>query len=225
MTPPRLPRHDTTHTIRRIAHRAGNGRPSLRAAIAAHVDWIEIDLWYQYGRLVARHERGVWRLPLVYDRWKLHPHFRPLYLEEIIRLTAAGPGLLLDFKGTHPPLASTVARAIQAGGAAGRTAVCGQFWRPLDEIGDLEPRVQRFYSLGRPEHVGEFLRRLDCGLTAAGVSIGHWLLTEPIATRIRERGLEVFVWTVNDPQLASALVDRGATGIISDKLDLLAELP
>src|SRR5690242_20646233 len=98
----------TGRRVQRIAHRAGNGRAILKAAVEAQADWVEVDVWYQYGRIVARHERGLWRLPIVYDSWRIRTHFKPLYLKEILDLTAGGPRVLLDFKGTHPPLASTV---------------------------------------------------------------------------------------------------------------------
>src|SRR5437016_5858948 len=65
------------HRISRIAHRAGNDREALRLATEAGVDWIEIDLWSSFGRLVARHERGVWRLPFVYEGWHVRPLRRP----------------------------------------------------------------------------------------------------------------------------------------------------
>jgi glycerophosphoryl diester phosphodiesterase len=211
--------------VRRIAHRAGNGSVPLQAAVRAGVDWIETDLWYQYGRLVARHERAVWRLPFVYDSWRLRPHFRPLYLPEIIDATTPGPGLFLDFKGRQRPLAGAVVDVLRAHDVVGRAAVCGQFWPPLDEIGRLEPRIRLYYSLGRPEHVVLFQARLEQGLKPAGVSIARWLLTNELGEKFAARGLEVYAWTVNEPALALELVARGATGIISDNLDLLAALP
>jgi glycerophosphoryl diester phosphodiesterase len=213
------------HRIRRIAHRHGNERLPLASAIAAGVDWIEVDLWYSFGRLVARHERGLWRLPIVYDSWTLKTNFRPLYLDEIISSSAGGPGLFLDFKGTHRPLPSAVVEALRRTGEVERSAVCGQFWRPLDEIGRLEPRIRLFYSLGREEHVQRFLARLAQGLQPAGVSIAKWLLNAELGERLAGYGLEIFAWTVNEPAHALQLIEFGATGIISDDLDLLAGLP
>src|SRR5437016_1244187 len=89
----------------RIAHRAGNDRLALQRALAADIDWIEADIWWHYGRVVARHDRALWRLPVVYGNWRLHVQLRrPLYLSELLQSTAHGPKLLLDYKGLNPRL-------------------------------------------------------------------------------------------------------------------------
>jgi glycerophosphoryl diester phosphodiesterase len=38
-------------------------------------------------------------------------------------------------------------------------------------------------------------------------------------------GVDVYFWTVDDPAIASGLLDRGANGIISNDLTLLVGLP
>ena len=44
--------------------------------------------------------------------------------------------------------------------------------------------------------------------------------TESFITRARKHGLEVHFWTVNDPKEGKALIALGATGIVSDRVDL-----
>ena len=44
--------------------------------------------------------------------------------------------------------------------------------------------------------------------------------TESFIKRARKHGLEVHFWTVNDPKEGKALIDLGATGIVSDRVDL-----
>lgn len=39
-------------------------------------------------------------------------------------------------------------------------------------------------------------------------------------TRARGAGLEVHFWTINDPAEAKGLISKGATGIVSDRIDL-----
>src|SRR4051794_1485224 len=197
-----LPSSSAARRVQRIAHRGGNTRAGIKSAINAGVDWIEIDVWYQYGRIVARHERAIWRLPIVYDSWTLRTHFRPLYLKEILDLAAGGPKLFLDFKGKHPPLASAVAGILRTRGAVDKAGVCGQFWKPLDELQRIAPDLASFYSLGRQEHITQLTARLEAGLRPAGVSIAHWLFTPEIARQLTAFGLEIFVWTVNDPAAA-----------------------
>lgn len=212
--------------ITRIAHRAGNDRLALRQAIEAGVDWIEIDLWYAWGQLVARHERGVWRLPVVYDKWHLRLlRERLLDLDELIEMTAGGPQLFIDLKGASPRLPGAIVRTLQRHGACDRAAVCGQYWPPLDAIGAAEPRIRVFHSLGRPEHVRQHLDRLSRQTRSHGVSVAHWLLTPEIVRELGQEGRDVFAWTVNESTRASTIVGWGVDGVISDRLDLLAGLP
>lgn len=220
------PAVSTSHRVSRIAHRAGNTRSAMRAALAAGADWMEVDLWYSLGRLVARHERGFGRLPIVYDRWRVRVLRETIVeLEELCRLTRDGPGLFIDLKGTDRRLPDAIIETLRRNDAVDRAAVCGQFWPPLDDIGRAEPRLKIYHSLARPEHVLRYAPRLAAEGRLDGVSVGHWLVTPELVQRYAERGLQVFAWTVNEPELASRLVDAGVHGIISDRLELLAGLP
>ena len=214
------------HGISRIAHRAGNDREALRLAVESRVDWIEIDVWYSFGRLVARHERGLWRLPLTYERWRVRLiRRRPLELSEIIRLTEGGPRLFIDFKGADPRLPRAIVDTLKRYGAEERAAVCGQLWPPLDAVRHAEPRIQIFHSLSTVEHTLAYRPRLAAEERLDGVSLAYWLVTPALVREYAARGLKVFAWTVNDAALASRLVDSGVHGIISDRLELLAGLP
>lgn len=51
----------------------------------------------------------------------------------------------------------------------------------------------------------------------------HSLVTAERVRRWHERGLSVYTWTVNDPELARRLLGAGVDGIIGDLPDLLLE--
>lgn len=46
--------------------------------------------------------------------------------------------------------------------------------------------------------------------------------TKRFIQRARKHGLEVHFWTINDPILGSSLLAKGATGIVSDRVDLFS---
>lgn len=210
----------------RIAHRAGNDRLLLRRAIDARVDWIELDVWYSYGRLFAHHERGVWRLPVVYDKWHVRLlRERPIDLAEVIRLTDPGIGLFIDLKGFHRRLPGAIIETLRRKGALERAIVCGQHWPALDAIARAEPAVRVFHSLGRPEHIIAYQGRSADMPRAAGLSVAKWLITPALVDRWARMGLQTFAWTVNEQGFADQLAGWGVHGIISDQLDLLATLP
>ena len=62
-------------------------------------------------------------------------------------------------------------------------------------------------------------RRLPRWLRAAGASAAtlNWAVVTPAAIEVCHRlGVAVYVWTVNEPALATTLVESGIDGIISD---------
>jgi len=67
---------------------------------------------------------------------------------------------------------------------------------------------------------------IRAGLLAPGVANaicpGADLVTESLLTRIRDAGLECYVWTVNEPALMDRLVSWQVNGIITDRPGVLA---
>ncbi|MGI8549678.1 MAG: glycerophosphodiester phosphodiesterase [Dehalococcoidia bacterium] len=209
----------------RIAHRAGNDRLALQQAVAASVDWIEVDVWWHHGRLLARHERTLWRLPIVYDKWRLQLALKtPLYLPELISACADGPRLLIDLKGESPRLPRAIVESLQYRAATDRAAICGQDWSLLDEAHRLQPDLRAFYSFGSARQVADLSRRTARQPPIRAASVAHALLTPKLIREFQDRAITVFAWTVNEPSRAGRLLELGVAGIISDRLDLLAGL-
>jgi len=66
--------------------------------------------------------------------------------------------------------------------------------------------------------------RIASGLDALQIPLRQGpvnLSSASFIRRLRKHNLEVHYWTVNDPLLAKQLVDSGATGIVSDRVDLI----
>lgn len=209
-----------------IAHRGGNSRPALRAAVAAGVDWLETDVWWHYGRVVARHDAAVWRLPLTYSRRRVGlGSVRPVTLDHLLdALQGTEVRLLVDLKGASPLLPGALVEALQRRNALSRAALCGQEWEPLDAAREREPGLQVFFSLGRPEHIPAYLQRLNDGTAPPQISIRHSMLTPERVEELRAKGVTTIAWTVNDPVRAADLVAWGVHGITSDSLPLLRGL-
>ena len=83
-------------------------------------------------------------------------------------------------------------------------------------------------SLNREVRVGALVEEAPVGdgLLAAGVANaicpGAGLVTETLLTKIREAGLECYVWTVNEPALMDRLVSWQVDGIITDRPGVLS---
>ncbi len=209
-----------------VAHRGGNGRWALRRALAAGVDWLEADVWWQGGRVVARHDPALWRLPLTYSRYRIGLAPIPALTLEHLLDAVAGTGvrLLLDLKGVAPELPRAIVAALARREAFAQAALCGQEWGPLDAARALEERVQVIFSLGREEHLPAYLARLADGSAPPAASVNHRLLTPAQVAALKERGVTLLAWTVNDPARARQLLAWGVDGITSDSLTLLRSL-
>ena len=210
----------------RVAHRGGNSRRALRAALAAEVDWLEVDVWWQRGLVVARHDPTIGRLPITYNRWRIGVTSpRPLTLDELLDSTAGTSlRLLLDLKGPMDPLPAAIVDVLTRRRAVERAALCGQEWGPLDEARAREPALGVVFSLGQPAHLPAYRARLEAGTAPPAISIRHTLLTPALLTDLGARGVDTLAWTVNDPARAAALVRWGVAGITSDSLTLLRGL-
>jgi hypothetical protein len=198
---------------------------ALNKALESDVEWIEADTWWQYGRLEARHEHAIWRLPIRYDEWKLGIALRPApRLAEICRLTRDGPHLLIDLKGKARRLPEDIVRALRSEDAIGRSALCGQVWPLLDVAAKIEPALQVFYSIERRRQLEALYNRSIQSPPVNGVSCIESLLTPEVTRWMYGRGYAVFAWTVNSVSRACELAELGVSGIITDSDDVIAAL-
>jgi glycerophosphoryl diester phosphodiesterase len=101
--------------------------------------------------------------------------------------------------------------------------MCGQM-DVLDNVRGAGPHLDVRYTIDEQRQWDGFLRRLDADPGLRGVSMNREFLSEEIARFIRENGLQVFCWTVDDPEEARRLVEMGVDGIISNSLPLLEAL-
>lgn len=229
----------------RIAHAYGNRRDTITAATAADIDYIEADLWQRGGEFWVRHERRLGPLPILFDRkprgvnrlgpWALtvfpgyyvRPDFNPIRLKELMDLTRGKSRILLDVKDPSGEgdreYAERLVRALAEADFESSAIVCGQT-DVLDSVRAANPRLDVRHSIERQPQWEAFLRRVEADPGLRGVCMAHEFLTDSVAHTLEEKGLEVFCWTVDDPDPARALVERGVDGIISNRLDLLEGL-
>jgi len=210
----------------RVAHRGGNTRRSLRAALAAGVDWIEIDVWLHYGRLVARHDATLWRLPITLSRRSVGVQLLPApQLDRLIQATASsGTRLLVDLKGRSTALPIAIVETLRRHDALARSALCTQEWGPLEAARALGDDVHVVYSLGQPEHLIAFLARRQEGTVPPWTSCSHRLLTPATVAALKDAGSAIIAWTVDDERRARDLLAWGVDGITSNNYAMLARL-
>jgi len=201
-----------------IAHAGGNTAASVREAVAAAADFVEVDLWVHRGRFEARHERAIYPLPFWFERWHLRwaPR-KPFGLKELFIETGGKTNVFLDLKNGSTTAAELVRRSLDEAHAKVRVAASSQFWYILRQVNERAPEVALFYSIDVQAKLDLFLSISDRDVQPAGVSCRHSLLSREKITMLRDRGARVVAWTVDDLDRAEQLAEWGIDGITTHK--------
>lgn len=231
--------------VLRIAHAYGNRPERLAEALAGPVDLIEADVWYGGGNFWVRHERKIWRLPLLIDKrhnifdsrragdlpvfgWQIRRDLK-LRFEKLLEALKDRRGLVLDFKGEYS-LADQVALSerlqplLAEYGLVDKTIICGQNWGMLDTVRRTAPELDVRDTIGHIRQWEPFLSRLERGLSAPAITISHRLLRPAEAQVLQQKGVSYICWTVDDPKDLARILPLGPAGITSNSLELLASL-
>lgn len=211
----------------------GNSLEAIELAAAHSVDAVELDVMRDAdGRFVLAHGPAV------------PPDAPPL--DEGLAL-AARLGLAVQLDVKEAGIEAPVVDALRVHELLERSFVSSFSLRTLRRFAAVEPRLPR--SLTYPEDRLGVSRsstlapavdgalatlrtvlplRLPRLLRAAGASAAT--LNTAVVTRraievCHRAGVAVYVWTVNDPDLAKALVESDIDGIITDDPRLLPEVP
>jgi len=230
----------------RIAHAYGNSRAALRRALIADVDMIEVDLWYRGGDVYAHHARRLSPLPLLADKktpghplprpafpiWPgywVWPHINPLKLGELLQIVGGSKRLLLDVKGRYKggrsaDFARAITGHVHQHQASSWAVVCGQTYPVLNALRHVDNEIEVRYSLEKPRQWESFVRKMNKHERLRQVCISRHFLDDEKARILEQNGVNVYVWTVDDPNAARRWVEQGADGIISNDLKLLEGL-
>ena len=202
-----------------IAHGAGNSPALVAAATGEGADFLEVDLWLHDGRFEARHERAVYPIPLLFEKWYLRwAPKRPFGLAELLEAAAGRARVFLDMKSGGDEAARLLRRSIEAAGAVPRIAASAQQWRFLRALHTIVPEVETFYSIDVQAKLDLFLSVHERDRQPKGVSCRHTVLTAEVVQRLHERGLWVIAWTVDDVERAQVLAAWGVDAITTHRV-------
>jgi glycerophosphoryl diester phosphodiesterase len=207
-----------------IAHRYGNDTASAKEAWEAGADMIETDVWRFRNRLEIRHLKTMGPLPLLWDRWELHPGWKQRYLlEHLMHDLPPDARLFLDLKGKDTTLPHRILDLIAAEQPDRQIIVCGRTWAQLDEI-EGKHGVHTFYSVGSDTELLNIWSRLN-RMAHPAVSIAKRYLLPDIVERFRARGVTMVTWTVNTFAEAKRLHELGVDGFTTDNPEMIRWIP
>jgi glycerophosphoryl diester phosphodiesterase len=132
--------------------------------------------------------------------------------------------ITVEIKETRPGVAETLARVLRAHGAEERVIVASHEHHLLAAFRAASPTVATSFS---KDEVREFLLRLRGGsmdgYRPPGVAFQvpeykglRRVVSKSVIEAVHEFGVEVHVWTVNEPVHISRLLSWGVDGIMTD---------
>jgi glycerophosphoryl diester phosphodiesterase len=226
-----------------IAHRGAsssapeNTLPALRAGVEGGADLVELDYHHtRDGQLVVFHDRTLDRTTDAVRRWGGKDI--ALAGRELQELRELDAGAWFDprFSGTRIPTLAEALDVVQAdsvtlierkaGDASSLLALLAERGETAqvvvqafdwDFLADCRRQSSEVVlgALGSKALTAEKLDRIRA-LGAAVIGWNHEHVTPALVRAAHEHGLKVWVYTVNDPERARALVAQQVGGIITD---------
>ena len=209
-------------------HLAENTLPSIDKALELGVDAVEIDVFRcASGELVVFHDQTLEKLTnatgyieqLDLDsirKIEVLNGFTIPTLEEVMDLIKGSVILNIELKGSQTALLtdSLLQNYFEQGiWSADKILVSSFNW---DEL-------KLFYQVNKEVPIAILTEDdpLDAipiamSLHAKAINPDHRSLTKENVSKIQKEGLQVFPWTVNQPEEISALIELGVDGIITD---------
>lgn len=222
-----------------VAHRglwAGlteNTIAAFQAAAAAGFSAVEMDLrTTRDGEVVVLHDAGIERTTngngrvadMSYDELRTYqtPHGPVPRLDDLFAAMRLWHGLWnLEIKAlnaTEPTL-----HLVAHHDLLNHAQISSFDPRALEIARDHAPDVARALIVAGPPDVEDL--RVAKELGCAWLNVDHNYLTPEVAADLLRQGFRLGSWTVNDPDKALALAQRGVEAIITDTADVWSVLP
>lgn len=236
--------------FKKIAHRGASGRYpentrlAFTKAIEAGADMIELDCQLSRdGHVVVFHDEQLRRTAgvagtirgktldqlkvLDIGRWRDRAFRgeRILTLEEALEVFAGKIDLCLEIKNypkSLPGIELKVLFILSHYDYLDRTIVSSFDYRSLARIRELAPDISIGLLFGATVKRNPIEAAQQ--LAATSLHVQRSVATREFLSTAWEEGLDVYVWTVNEPYDIEAFVAMGVQGVISDFPDRLARL-
>lgn len=233
-------RLDSSDDVVIIGHRGGgavapeNTIAAFEQGIADGADWLELDVQEDAdGTVVIAHDRDLMRVGATHlDIYTatasdlatidIGSHFAPRFsdqrvatLKEVLELAKGRTGVCIELKyyGHDTNLEQKVVDLVEATGMVDDVKIISLEYDGLRKMAALRPDWD--YGLLNSVAIGD-LTKLEVNFLALTAAASP----ASMIRRAHKKGMEMYVWTIDDPVQMSVMMSRGADGIITDKVAL-----
>ncbi|MEA2525121.1 MAG: glycerophosphoryl diester phosphodiesterase [Thermomicrobiales bacterium] len=196
-----------------IAHDAGDRAPSSQLALAHGADVVEINVTLIGGRLYAAHTPP--------PGWLPSRAYRGPTLGEAWARTAGARFVQLDLKDTSPAAMRLTISFLERHADGRRVFVSTRSITALETLSERSPDVVRLLSIGNRFGLQALMENPERAELLNGVSVRADLLDAETMAWLKDRGLLVTAWTVNDVEQLNDLVALGIDAVTTDNLAIL----
>ncbi|MGA7708638.1 MAG: glycerophosphodiester phosphodiesterase family protein [Acidobacteriaceae bacterium] len=215
--------------ILRIGHRGAAGHApentvaAIRRGVSLGVDFVELDIQCtRGGRLVVMHDPLVDRTTngtglvseMSWDQLQLLDAGngeRVPCIEGALAATNGYAGAILEAK--IPGIGPAIHRVVRASAFSGPVIYASFLHKEILEIRKIDPLARTMALMDCIPVSGAALAR-DVNATCVGLSLD--CATAGFIAALHNGGLEVLLYTANDPKLIHRAIELGADGVISD---------
>lgn len=215
--------------ILRIGHRGAAGHApentiaAIRKGISLGVDFVELDVQStRDGRLVVLHDKFVDRTTngtgpiweMTWDQLQLldaGDGERVPGVEAALAAASGRAGMILEVK--TPGIGPDLYHAVQASAFSGPVIYASFLHAEILAIRKIAPQARTMALMECvPISGAAFAREANASLVGLALDFA----TAEFVTALHDAGLEVLLYTVNEPRLIIDAIDLGADGVISD---------
>lgn len=151
--------------------------------------------------------------------WK-DPEFmgeRMPLLEEVMALVPSRKKLIVEIK-TGPKILPYLAQKVKESGISNRLTLISFKQATILKARELMPELPVFWLRNNwVEHTMEDVIALAKSQGLRGLDVHYKLVDEAFMEKMRNQGLEVWVYTVNEPRKGKALFALGVKGLTTDR--------
>lgn len=227
-----------------------NSLSAMKEAWKQGADGAELDLWLSKdGRLVVMHDGTTKRIggvdkkiseqtweelqKLDVGSWKSSKFAGEKIptLESIFEATPAGKKMVLEIK-CGPEILPELAKVIKASPLYPKQLVIISFnYEVMKQSKPLFPEVEHYLlagykkdkETGKLPELSEFVEKAKAA-KLDGLDLNHgWPIDEAFVKGLKDQGLKLITWTVDDPEIAKRHVKAGVDAITTDRPAYLRE--